>query len=232
MADTIITISREYGSGGRDIGRLLSEELGLPLFDKEIMHIAIERSGMSADFVEKRSEKVPSKFLQDLQRLSLNIPHVHIPSGVRIPSGAHMPSDSSSLAMVKANAINDSDRLVRIQSSAIREIAASGGCVIVGRCAGFILRKFPNLLSVFIRGKFNDRTRRAVQTYGHAEKTAARDVRKIDKHRANFYKYYTDQKWGATDNYDLVINSSFSGIPGAVSVIKAMFDAKMTGCSV
>jgi len=117
MTDTIITISREYGSGGREIGRLLAEELGLPLFDKEIMHMAIERSGMTADFVEKHGEKVTSKFLQNLQRLSPNITNVRIPSGY------------SSLAMVKANAIaanssiarNDADRLFRIQSSAIRE---------------------------------------------------------------------------------------------------------------
>ena len=136
------------------------------------------------------------------------------------------------MAIVKANAIaahssiakNDADRLFRIQSAAIREIAASGGCVIVGRCAGYILREHPNLLSVFIRGRFNDRVWRAVQTYKHAEKTAARDVRKIDKHRANFYKYYTEQRWGATDNYDLVINSSCSSIPGAVTVIKALCD--------
>jgi len=223
MTDTIITISREYGSGGREIGRLLAEELGLPLFDKEIMHMAIERSGMTADFVEKHGEKVTSKFLQNLQRLSPNIANVRIPSGY------------SSLAMVKANAIaanssiarNDADRLFRIQSSAIREIAASGGCVIVGRCASFILRDHPNLLSVFIRGKFDDRVRRAVQTYKHAEKTAARDVRKIDKHRANFYAYYTEQQWGATDNYDLVINSSCTGIPGAVAVIKTMSDVRL-----
>ena len=138
------------------------------------------------------------------------------------------------MAMVKANAIaahssiakNNADRLFRIQSAAIREIAASGGCVIVGRCAGYILREHPNLLSVFVRGKFDDRVRRAVQTYNHTEKTAARDVRRMDRHRANFYKYYTEQRWGATDNYDLVINTSFSGIPGAVTVIKAMLDAK------
>ena len=224
MRNCIIAISREYGSGGRDVGRLLAEELGLPLFDKEIVHMASEKSGMPADFIEKRGEKVPSKFLQNLMRLSINVPNVRIPSGY------------SSLAMAKAMAANpaaksDADWLFQVQAAAIREIAASGGCVIVGRCAGYILREHPNLLSVFVRGKFDDRVQRAVQTYKYAEKTAARDVRKIDKHRANFYKYYTDQQWGATDNYDLVINTSFSGLIGAVAVIKAMLDAKRASCS-
>ena len=220
MTDSIITISREYGSGGRDIGRLLAEELCLPLFDKEIMHMAIERSGMSADFVERRGEKVPSQFLQHLQRLSSSVPAVRVPSGYTSLAMVNAASGNSPIAR------NDADRLFHTQSSAIREIAASGGCVIVGRCAGYILRDNPNLLSVFVRGKFDDRVRRSVQTYDHAEKNAAGDVKRIDRHRANFYKYYSDQKWGATDNYDLVINTSFSGIPGAVTVIKSMLDAK------
>ena len=220
MKNAIITISREYGSGGRDIGRMLAEQLCLPIFDKEIMHMAIEKSGLSGEFVEKRGEKVPSKFWQNLQRLSLNVPSVRVPSGY------------TSLAMAKSTALagsaarNDADHLFLVQAEAIREIANKGSCVIVGRCAGYTLRDNPDLLSVFIRADFDDRVQRAIQTYGYAEKTAAADVRRVDKHRANYYKYYTELQWGATDNYDLVINTSYTGISGAVDVIKAMLEVK------
>ena len=187
MRNCIVAISREYGSGGRDVGRMLAEELGLALFDKEIMHIASEKSGMPTDFIEKRGEKVPNKFLQNLMRLSLNVPSVRIPS----------PYTSAAMANTMAGnpaARSDADRLFQVQAAAIREIASSDGCVIVGRCAGYILRSYPNLLSVFIRGEFEDRVRRAIQTYGYAEKTAATDVMKVDKHWANYYKYYTEQQ--------------------------------------
>jgi len=218
MKNAIITISREYGSGGRDVGRMLAEELGLPLFDKEIMHMAIEKSGLPADFVEKRGEKVTSTFWQNLQRLSLNVPSVRIPSGynsMAVMSSARSPSAKS-----------DADRLFHVQAEAIREIAALDGCVIVGRCAGYILRDNPKLLSVFIRGELDDRVGRAVKTYGYSEKTATRDVNTIDKHRANYYQFYTEQQWGATCNYDLVVNTSYADIPGAVAVIKAMLDTR------
>ena len=219
MTSAIITISREYGSGGRDVGRMLAEELGLPLFDKEIMHIASERSGLPADFVEERGEKVPSPFWQTLQRLSINVPNVRMPSGYNSLAVAKAMTCSSA-------ARNDADHLFHVQASAIREIAAAGGCVIIGRCAGYILRDSPNLLSVFIRGDFECRVQRAIQTYGYSEKTAARDVRLVDKHRANYYQFYTEQQWGAACNYDLVVNTSYSDIPGAVAVIKAMLCAK------
>lgn len=213
---TIITISREYGSGGRDVGRMLAEQLGVPVYDKEIMHMAVERSGLPVDFVEKQSEKVSSPFWQNLQRLSLNVP------SVRIPSGYNSLAVAKSLASASSNVRNDADRLFHAQAAVIREIAFLGGCVIVGRCAGYILRDNPDLLSVFIRGDFDDRVSRAVQTYGYSEKTAAADVQRVDKHRANYYQFYAEQQWGATKNYDLVVNTSYSDIEGAVAVIKAM----------
>ena len=219
MKNAVVTISREYASGGRDVGRMLAEQLGLPLFDKEIMHLASEKSGLPADFVEKHGEKVPSRFLQNLQRLSLNAP------GTRLNSAYNSLAVAKSMAR-SSTAKNDADLLFQVQADAIKEIASEGGCVIVGRCAGYILRDNPNLLSVFIRGHFDDRVQRAIDVYGYAEKTAAKDVQRVDKHRANYYQFYTTQQWGATCNYDLVINTSHSGISGAVEVIKTMLNTR------
>jgi len=215
MKNHIITISREYGSGGRDVGRMLADELGLPLFDKEIMNMAIEKSGLAADFIEKKSESVSSKFMLNLLRLSLKVPNVRISSGF----------NSLSVATT-AHTKLDADYLFQAQASVIKEIAELGGCVIVGRCAGHILWDYPNHLSVFIRGRLDDRVQRTTETYNMPEKNAVDNVKKIDKHRANHYKSYTGRKWGAADNYDLVINTSYTGISGAVSVIKTMLDIK------
>lgn len=221
MENRIITISREYGSGGRDVGRMLAEKLGLPVFDKEIMNMAIEKSGLPSDFVEKRGEKIPSKFVQHLQRLSLNVPNI------RVPSGYNSLAMTKVIASAKSPAVRtDADRLYQVQSEAIREVAAKGGCVIVGRCAGYVLRKNPNLLSVFIRGNLDDRVQRAIKTYGLTEKKAVEAVQKIDKHRANYYKFYADKQWGDANNYDLVINTSYTDIHGAVKVIISMLEAK------
>lgn len=215
MKNCIIAISREYGSGGRDIGKLLADKIGLPYFDKEIMHLAAEKSGMPMDLIEKSGESISSKFLLDLYRLSLSIPPSRIHSGF-----------NSYLVATSNYKQHNADKLFQIQATVIREIASSGGCVIVGRCAGYILRDNPNLLSIFIRGKFEDRVQRAVETYERPNKNAAEDVKRIDKHRANHYELYTNRKWGVADNYDLVINTSYTGIAGAVSVIKAMTETK------
>ena len=211
MKNYIITISREYGSGGRDVGKILADDLGLPYFDKEILHLAAEKSGMGLDFIEKSEERVPSKLLLNLHRLSLLAPISRVPSGF-----------NSYAALSPAHASHDSEKLYHLQSSVIKEIAESGGCVIVGRCASHVLRDYPNLLSVFIRSHPEDRVQRAIETYDRPQKNAANDLRRIDKHRANHYELFTGRKWGAVDNYDLVVNTSYTGIHGAVDVIKTM----------
>ena len=216
MDKIIVTISREYGSGGRDVGRMLAQQLNIPVFDKEIMHMAAERSGLTTDFVEKRSEKVSSPFWHNMERLSVNVPNV------RIHSGYNSLAVAKNMASASLKIRNDGDRLFYSQAAIIREIASMGSCVIVGRCGGYILRDNPGLLSVFVRGSLEDRVKRAINTYGYSEKTALADVQKVDKCRGNYYHLYTQQQWGATNNYDLVVNTSYCGIKGGVNVIKAM----------
>jgi cytidylate kinase len=214
MKDCIITISREFGSGGRDVGKLIAEELGLPIYDKEIMHMATEKSGLPSDFAEKSGESVSSRFMLNLRRLSMNVPAMRVPSGYN--------SQVAASAVTAVGNKPDQDKLYIAQTAVIREIAEQGGCVIVGRCAGYVLRKHPKLLSVFIRGNIDCRVRRAVEIYGLSEKNAVDEVRKIDKHRANYYKHYTERQWGSVRNYDLVVNTSYTDIPGAAEVIKTM----------
>ena len=219
MKDVIIAISREYGSGGREIGRLLAEELSVPLFDKEIVHMAIERSGLDESFIQKHGESVPSKLLLNFHRLSLNVPNIRVPSGF---NSHHVAAYAKPNGGIKTN----EDQLFDTKSAIIKELAGKGGCVIVGRCASWVLQNNPNLLSIFIQGELEDRVRRSIYTYGNSDKGATEDVKQIDKHRANYYKMHTGQKWGVAQNYDLVINSSYTGVHGAVNVIKAMVENK------
>ena len=199
MDKYIITISREYGSGGRHIGELLAKEFDIPFYDKEIIHMAAEKSGMSAGFIEKSDESIPNTFLHNLKY------------------SAYSSYDSISYYDSPIT-----DKVFLAQSAIIKELAQQGGCVIVGRCADYILRNDPDLVAVFIRGSLENRIRHAVEHYGLPKDHAAERIKKIDKSRINYYKYYTSRQWGSIENYDLVVNSSFTGIGGAVSVIKTM----------
>ena len=199
MEKHIITISREYGSGGRYVGELLAKELDIPFYDKEIIHMAAEKSGMSAGFIEKSDENIPNTFLHNLKY-----------------------SAYSSYDTIAYYDTPVTDKVFLAQSAVIKELASQGSCVIVGRCAGYILRNDPDLVTVFVRGKLEDRIRQAVENYDLSPQKAADGIRRIDKSRINYYKYYTSRQWGNIEHYDLIINTSFTGIEGAVAVIKTM----------
>ena len=201
MDKFVITISREYGSGGRLIGDLLAKELGVPFYDKEIIHMAAEKSGMSAGFIEKSDESIPSTFLHNLKY------------------SAYSSYDSVSFYDTPIT-----DKVYLAQSAVLKELAAEQSCVIAGRCADYILRDEPGLVTIFVRGKFDHRVNYAVENYGLDQNKAAEKVKKIDKSRMNYYRYYTSRQWGSVDNFDLVVNSSFTGVKGAVAVIKTMLE--------
>jgi len=203
MSNLVITISREYASGGRDIGTKLAEELNIDYYDKEIIQMVSEKSGLSADFLEKSDEKISSTFFHNLQYSAY--------SGFDTLAYYDTPVP---------------DKVFIAQSEIIRGLALRSDCIIVGRCADYILREDPGILRVFIRADMDDRIRRAVNVYGLSEQKIAENIKKIDKSRANYYKFYTSMRWGESEHYDLVINTSFSGIDGAVETIKAMVKAK------
>jgi len=203
MGNLIITISREFGSGGRKIGELLATQLCIPFYDKEIIQMTAEKSGLSADFVAEQEEHSRRSFL------------FSIASGPYSAVSMPFPYDS-----------NVTDQAYFSQTDIIRELAAAGSCVIVGRCADYILREEEKLLRVFVTADPEKRRQRIVNEYGIDEKSSADKIKKADKARASYVRRYTGEEWGDVNNYDLVINSDFTGITGAVEVIKTALRAR------
>lgn len=203
MDKYIVTISREFGSGGRLIGEELARRLDIPFYDKAIIQMAAEKSGLSYDFIEKTEEK------------SAGAPIYNIPLTATFAGYTAMGYIDTPV----------NDKTFLAQAEVIRDIAKSS-CVIVGRCADYILRDEPGLVRVFISGKLEDRIIRAVKKYNFPEAGALEKIRKIDKSRANYYRYYTDQHWGSVHNYDITINSSFTEIDGAVDVLLTLLNTK------
>lgn len=199
MDKLIVTIGREFGSGGRQIGEQLAEELGINYYDKVILALASEKSGLSQEYIDRMEEQASSSFLFNLSMNAINTPDFFYQYD--IPA---------------------SDRAFFAQTAAIKELASKESCVIVGRCADYILRENNNCLKVFIRASKEERLKRLVDEYGIVEKEAKERLEKMDKGRANYYKHYTGERWGQADLYDLIINSDVSGIGGAVKIIKTM----------
>ena len=199
MGNLIITISREFASGGRFIGEKLAAQLGIPFFDKTIIQMAAEKSGLSPEFIEQSEEKASNSFLFNL---------------------ATTAQSSSNFMLQYDTPVTD--KAFFAQAAVIRELAAKDSCVIVGRCADHVLREEEKLVKIFVFGTLEDRVRRAVDKYGVSAHGAEEKIKKIDKSRSNYYKYYTGEPWGAVKNFDLAINSTFTGLDGAVSIIKTM----------
>ena len=203
MAYSIITISREFGTGARLIGREVAALLNYGYYDRALIEMAAEKSGLSEEFIERTEEKASNSFLYNLA------------------TAAYIANDVTMEYTVPVN-----DRAFLVQSDVIRDIARSSNGVIVGRCADYILRDHPNLLRVFIYAKKEDRINRIVNEYGQDAKNAESVLNKIDKGRANYHKFYTGTNWRSMENYDLCINTSNTGIQGAVMAIKACAEEK------
>ena len=201
MTHSILTISREFGTGARLIGRELAAIMGYGYYDRALIEMAAEKSGLSEEFIERTEEKASNSFLYNLA------------------TAAYISTDLGMQYTVPVN-----DRAFMVQSDVIRDIAKSSNGVIVGRCADFVLKDHPRLLRVFIYANKEDRLNRIVNEYGQDPKNAESVLNKIDKGRANYHKFYTGTAWKNLDNYDLCINTSVTGIQGAVMAIKAAAD--------
>lgn len=193
----IITIARQFGSGGREIGEKLALKLDIPFYDKSLIHLAAKDSGIDEDVFDFADEKAYHSFWT--AAVGSNCFY-----GNRISPFNEMPMN---------------DKLFLIQSNIIKKLAESGACVIVGRCADYILRDDPDSISVFIHSSEQNRLDRIIQTYGAEEKDARDVMIKTDKRRAAYYNYYSGEKWGRADNYDLSVNSGMIGIEGTVNLI-------------
>lgn len=198
---TIITIGRQCGSGGHEIGKKLAEKLGVPFYDKELLRLAAEQSGIAPENFELYDE-VPTNSL--LYSLSLGNYGTHIPIGGQYDIPIHQ-------------------KIFLAQFEAIQKLADKGeGCVIIGRCADYALAKRERVVNVFLRADPAARVKRLVAQYSDlTEKKAADQMVKTDKRRASYHNFYADTRWGSADSYDLVIDSLATGIDNTVELIAA-----------
>ena len=192
----IVTISREFGSGGRTIGRKLAEELGVPCYDSELIGEIARESGFAEAYVRRAEESSPSGW-----------------------AGALFSTN-------RAFGPTNEDYLWEVQRRVILELAEKGPCVIVGRCADYILRDEPNVLKVFVHAPLDQRIRRAREEYGAAEDNLESYVIRQDKARAAYHNYFAAGRWGQSREYDLCVNSRI-GIDASVQVIQAAAEAIM-----
>ena len=189
----IITISREFGSGGRELGRRLSEHLGCAYYDQEIVQEIAKRTELSEKYVQ-----------QVIGHRPISSFPIHIGRSFRLMPDPHL---------------EQSCNIYREQCSILREMAAKSDCVIVGRCADYILRDKPGLVRVFVSADWDARVQRVCRRDSVTEKEAVEKIRKMDKTRASYYNFHTDRKWDSAENYDLCVSSSFRGPDRAVELI-------------
>ncbi|MGI6499877.1 MAG: AAA family ATPase [Anaerostipes sp.] len=200
---TVITIGRQYGSGGHLIGKKLAEELDIPFYDSELLKVAAKESGICEEIFESFDEKPTTSFLYSL---------------VMDPYSLGYNSNSFDLPL--------NHKVFLAAFDTIKDIASKGPCVIVGRCADYALEDFDNCVSVFIHAPFEARIKRIQEEYGVPENKSKEALIKKDKQRASYYNYYSSNKWGDAKSYDFSLDSQFLGIDDTVELIKDIINRK------
>lgn len=196
----IITIGRQFGSGGRDVGEKVAKHFGIPFYDKELVEMAAQKSNLSHEALREVDEHATNSFLYSLASGNYSL------RGINAPIYYEMP-------------IND--KLFIAQAEVIKEIAKQGSCVIVGRCADYVLEdeENVNLLNVFIHGGVDYRSKRVMEALGLSQAKARDKVLKTDKQRRTYYDYYTSRDWGVMSNYDMCVNAEKFGIDGTAELV-------------
>ena len=202
--NTIITIGRQFGSAGREIGYQIADYFGIKLYDKEMLSRAAKESGICEEIFETHDEKPTNSFLYSLVMDTYSM-------GYSGGSYSDMP-------------INH--KVFLAQFDAIKKLASEGPCVMVGRCADYALEDFDNCISVYVHAPFEDRIKRIENEYGIPNGKSKEMLMKKDKQRSSYYNYYSSNKWGDAKSYDLCLNSSYLGIDGSVDLIKKIIAMK------
>ena len=200
----VITIGRQYGSAGREIGQTLAKRLGIKCYDKELLAVAAKESGLCHELFESHDEKPTSSFLYSL-----------------VMDTYSMGYSSSGYMDMPIN-----HKVFLAQFDAIKKLADQESCVIVGRCADYALEDYPHAYSVFIHASMQDRIRRIKRIYELTDDKAKDMIVKTDKKRASYYNYYSSKKCGEAKSYDLSIDSGIIGVEGAVQLIEAFVKIK------
>ncbi|MBQ8357210.1 MAG: cytidylate kinase-like family protein [Clostridia bacterium] len=197
MAEKLaITIGRQFGSGGRDIGIRVGELLGIKVYDKELLTLAAEKKGISPDYLRRVDEKAASSLLYTLAM------------GASIHSARHLGVD-----------VPINDQLFITQTEIIKEAAEADSAIFIGRCADYILRNHPHRLSFFIYSDFESRVHRVMHRHELSRGDAEALINKTDKKRINYYNFYTGKKWGKFENYHMSLDSSLLGVEGTARMI-------------
>ena len=201
---SIIALGRQFGSGGREIGALLAKKMGVPFYDRELIALAAQKSGISPEVFANIDETATNSLLYALS------------TGAYMFS--HHFSPSSDLPL--------NDKLYVLQNDLINDVVKDGACVIVGRCADYILKDDPNLISVFIHAPTEVRVRRIAEKENISDTKARERILKTDKKRANYYNFYTDKVWGDISNYEISLDSSRLGPEGTAEILLKYVEAK------
>ena len=194
---TVITIGRQYGSAGHEIGEKVAKYFEIPFYDKSILTRAAKDSGFCEEMIKNHDERPTNSFLYNLVMDTYSF-------GYNSSSFVDMPI---------------SHKVFLAQFDTVKKIADEGPCVIVGRCADYALSDYDNVLKLFIYANEDDRSKRLMQRFSIDEKEAKDLMFKTDKRRASYYNYYSSKKWGRAESYDLCINSSLLGTDGTVKLI-------------
>lgn len=201
----VITIARQYGSGGRTIGKMLAQELGIHYYDRELLKLASDESGINEALFAQADEKLKNT---SLFRIAKNV-----------YGGELIPPDSDDFT--------STDNLFNYQAKIIRELAQEESCVIIGRCADYVLKEYDNVLSVFIHAPKDFCIEKAGEVLNLTGRELERYIAKTDKYRAEYYKYHTGREWTDARNYDLCLNSSKLGYERCVQEIIAYMKVRM-----
>lgn len=198
----VITISRQYGSGGRVVGEKLAKELGIAFYDNELITRAAKESGFAEAAFARAEEKATNSLLYSIA-MGMN-------------AYGNQDFGFSSLSL--------DDKIFLAQPNIIRKVAEEGPCVIVGRCADYVLKERTDVVHVFVHAGLDFRIKRATQLYGISTEKAGEQVMKYDKRRSNYYNYHTSEKWGTLFNYDIAVRTDMGGIDHAVKVVKTFLE--------
>lgn len=199
MSHKIITIARQFGSGGHETAQRLSEVLGIPLYDRSLVEMAAEKMGQSPVSVEKADEAALSTFLANYQ----------------------IPKEPNSVTGYGLS-LNDSTYVA--QTIIIETLAKKGPCIIVGRCGEYALRSYPELIDVFICASMEDRIRRIMERYSFTKRDAVSAIHSTDRRRKNYYENYTNHKWGSIESHQMLFNISRLGMDRTVQILKQIYE--------
>lgn len=194
----VITISRQYGSGGAEIGKRLAEDLGIHCYDKDMLKMNSYESGIKESFFHMADEKAGNKLLYKI--IGNLTPEITTPS-----FGSDLVS---------------ADNLFRFQSTVIRKLAAAESCVMIGRCADYVLEGTEGLVRVFLYADLDARVRRITEKDFYEPKDVKKNIKRVDRERRDYYRYYTGRDWQAVENYDLMLNTAKLGVEGTLQVLK------------